>query len=112
MTTLVALVIDLAIQIGKAIVRRLAKWTLKRLVTWMRKRVGIFKDRWNHARIEGNQRRMRWLMGRIERWTHAADWLEQNAMETLREAAREACELDAFRRLPERASCELLTKAA
>lgn len=109
MNWLVAALIDLAIRIAKVIVRRLAKWTLRRVVTWMRKRVGVFKDRWQLARIDDNQRRMAWLAGRIERWMKAADWLEANALEKLRDAARQACQLPAFASLPEYASCERLS---
>lgn len=109
MSTLVLGLIDLAARIAKWIVRRVLKWTLRRLVGWMRKRVGVFKQRWEHARIEENERGMRWNMGRIERWTKAADWLEQHAMEQLREAAKRACDLPEFAKLPEVARCELLS---
>lgn len=109
MSTIVLALIDLAARIAKVIIRNLARWTLKRLVTWMRKRVAVFKDRWKRAYIEDNNRRMLWLSGRIDRWTKAADWLEENALAKLREAAQRACKLPAFQRLPEYASCEYLT---
>jgi hypothetical protein len=109
MSTLVSALIDIAIRIGKAIIRNLARWTLKRLLRWMWKRVGVFKERWERARIEGNERRQRWLLGRIERWSRAANWLEERALETLREAAKQACQLPAFQKLPPQASCELLS---
>jgi hypothetical protein len=106
---IVTALIDLAARVAKAIVRRLAKWTLTRLVRWMRKKVRDFKDRWNRARIEGDERRMRWNLGRSERWTKAADWLEENALEKLRDAAERVCRLPAFQKLPEVARCELLS---
>lgn len=112
MNALVSALLDLAIRIGRAIVRRLARWAVKRVVVWMRKRVGVFKDRWHRARIEGDAWRERWNLGRIERWTKAADWIEERALQTLGEAARKVCTLPAFRKLPEVASCEKLAAAA
>lgn len=109
MATWVAALIDIAIRIGKAIVRKLARMAAKAVVRWMRKRVIVFKERWERARVEGNERRMAWLLGRIERWTHAADWIEANALAKLREAAQAACADGVFAGLPERASCEKWT---
>lgn len=103
MSTLVTALIELAARIAKAIVRRLARWTVKRVVVWMRGRVEVFRERLAEA---DNERRRMWLRGRINRWTQAANWIEARALQTLREAAREACKLPAFRKLPEWASCE------
>ena len=109
MNTLVLALIDIAIRITKWIVRNLARWTLRRVVSWMRKRVVKFKERWQRAYLENNERRVKWLAGRIERWTKAADWIEERALQGLREAAKKACELPAFQKLPDYASCEKLT---
>ena len=103
MNPLVEALIDIAMRIAKAIVRRLARWTVKRVVAWMRGRVEVFRERLGRADTE---RRRLWLRGRINRWTQAANWIEARALETLREAAREACKLKVFRKLPEVAACE------
>jgi hypothetical protein len=108
MNPLVSALLDLAVRITKWIVRRLAQWSLKRVVTWMRTKVRTFKGRWDAARIERNEKRMGWLEGRIERWTRAANWIEENAMKALGTAARDVCKLKAFRKLPDYASCEKL----
>jgi hypothetical protein len=111
MNTLVSALIDIAVRIGKAIVRRLAKWALDRVVGWMWRKIAGFKRGWLAARIEDNKRRMRWLAGRISRWSKAAEWVEKRALKTLREAAQEACKLPAFAKLPEVARCERMVAA-
>jgi hypothetical protein len=103
MTTLVSALIDIAVRIGKVIVRRLAKWTLTRLTKWMRGRVRVFQGRLLMAKTD---RRRAWLAGRIHRWLDAIFWLERNAIEALGKAAKKACSLAAFRKLPEVAKCE------
>ena len=109
MNPLVSALLDLAVRVTRWIVRRLARWALKRVVTWMRKRIKGFYDQLAVARTK---RRQRWLRGRIDRWTDASVWVELHASKALGEAAREACKLDAFRKLPDYASCEKWTKAA
>jgi hypothetical protein len=109
MNTLVLALLDLAVRITRWIVRRLARWALKRVVGWMRKRIKSFYEQLAVARTE---RRQRWLRGRIERWTKASVWVELHATKALGEAAREVCDLKAFRKLPDYASCEKWTKAA
>lgn len=111
MSTLALALIELATRITKWIVRNLARWALRKVVTWMRRKVRTFKDRWQAAYLEDNTRRMKWLAGRSARWTKAADWLEANALQQLREAAKHVCTLPAFGELPEYASCERLTSA-
>lgn len=112
MTKIALTLLDLAVRITKWIVRRLAKWAVTRVVTWMRGMVRTFKRRWERARIERVQWRMDFNIGRIERWTKAADWIESKALATLGDAAREVCKLPAFRKLPDYASCERMGVAA
>jgi hypothetical protein len=109
MSALALALIDLAVRITKWIVRNVARWTLRRVVAWMHKRVGVFQARWRDAYLQGNQRRQDWLAGRISRWLKAAEWLQENALEKLRETAQKVCTLPAFGKLPEYASCERLT---
>lgn len=103
MNPLVTALLDLAVRITRWIVRNLARWSLKRVVTWMRRRVAAFKRRLSLAK---SPRRARWLRGRIARWTAAALWIEERALEALGDAAREVCKLPAFRKLPDYARCE------
>jgi hypothetical protein len=103
MNPLVTALLDLAVRIGKAIARRLARWTVRRVVAWMRERIEVFRDRLGEATRE---RRKLWLRGRINRWTQAANWIEARALKALGEAARQVCKLPAFRNLPQWAACE------
>lgn len=103
MNTLVTALLDLAVRIGRWLVRRLAKWAVSHVVGYMLGKVEDFKRRLARAKIP---RRKTWLRGRIARWTKAADWIERNALAKLEDAAHEVCRLPVFRKLPEVASCE------
>ena len=109
MTTLAASLLDLAVRIGRWLVKRLAKWAISHVVGYMKGKVEDFRRRIARAKTV---RRRKWLRGRIARWTKAADWIERNAMAKLEDAAHEVCKLPAFRKLPEVASCEKITRAA
>lgn len=108
MNTLVAGLIDIAIRLGRWIVRRLAKWALSHVVGYMLGKVDDMKRRIARAKTD---RRRKWLRGRVARWTKAAKWIEANALKKLGEAAKEACKLPAFAKLPEVARCERMVAA-
>lgn len=109
MNPLVTALLDLAVRIGRWLVKRLAKWAISHVVGYMKGKVEDFRRRLARAKAV---RRRKWLRGRIARWTKAADWIERNALARLGDAAHEVCKLPVFRKLPEVASCERLTRAA
>jgi hypothetical protein len=102
-STIVTLLIDLAVRLGRFILERLARHGYKRLLSYMRRRIKVFRGRLERARTV---HREVWLRGRIERWTNAIKWLEQNAAKVAAEAVHTICELDEVKRLPLHAACE------
>jgi hypothetical protein len=101
--------IDIAVRIGKWVVRRLAKWMKTHVVGYMKGKVEDFKRR---KALAKTPRRIAWLAGRISRWTAAVRWLDRQSGVFFRDAAKEACKLPAFSKLPEVARCERLVGAA
>lgn len=108
MTTIAAGLLDIAIRIGKWLVRRLAKWVKGHVVGYMLGKVDDFKRRLARAKTD---RRRKWLKGRISRWLKAARWLEERSGVFVHDAAAEVCKLPAFAKLPEVAKCERLVAA-
>lgn len=108
MTTLVSGLIDIAIRLGRWVVRRLARWAVDHVVGYMLGKIDDFQRRLAKAKTE---RRKKWLRGRVRRWTRAAAWIQSRALEKLKDAAGEACKLPAFAKLPEVARCEKLVAA-
>lgn len=98
-----------AMAIGRRLLRWLAKTAIRKLVAWMRKHVGVFRERRERARTN---RRREWLDGRIKRWTLAAAWLEKHSV-TLGKCA--VGEFDALakdvKHIPLVADCEKLVAA-
>jgi hypothetical protein len=105
MTTLAKGLIDIAIRIGKWLVRRLAKWLKVHVVGYMRGKIEDFRRRLARAKTD---RRRAWLKGRISRWTKAANWLDKQSGVFFNKEAAEVCKLPAFAKLPEVAKCERL----
>jgi hypothetical protein len=108
MTTLVKGLLDIAVRIGKWLVRRLAKWVKVHVVGYMKGKIEDFKRRKARAKTH---RRIMWLAGRIARWEKAMRWLDRQSGVFFRDAAKEACKLPAFAKLPEVARCERLVAA-
>lgn len=108
MTTLVAGLIDLAVRIGKWLVKQLARWAKAHVVGYMMGKVEDFKRRIMRAKTS---RRRKWLRGRVSRWTKAIAWINEQSGVFFRDAAKDACKLPAFAKLPEVARCERLVAA-
>ncbi len=105
MNTWVTALIDIAVRIGKWLVKRIAYWARDHVVGYMKGKIEDFKRRRANAK---SARRKRWLSGRITRWTRAAQWIQMAALQHLAHEAQRVCELDDFKRLPNVARCERL----
>lgn len=108
MTAIAKMLLDIAVRIGKWLIRRLGKWLRQRVIGYMLGKVDDFKRRLARAKTA---RRKRWLRGRIDRWTRAVRWIERQLHTVLHDAAKSVCKLPEFKRLPEVARCERLVAA-
>jgi hypothetical protein len=109
MSTIVAMLVDIAVRIGRSILEYFARRGYKRLLSYMRGRIRVFARRWDRAVDMGHDRRAMWNLGRIQRWTAAMDWLQANAAKVAQEAVQRVCELPKVRELPLYAACEKYT---
>lgn len=89
------------IAIGRWLLNTARRRGVPMLVGYMLERVEVFKRRLGRARTS---RRMKWLRGRIRRWTAAARWLTQHARELNARALRECERLAA--KIPETSPME------
>ena len=80
--------LELARNIGRWVVKKIARRAVLWLVHYMQGRVEVFMERHRRARSE---RRKRWLKGRISRWLRAIDWLRENVRSLQTRAARAYC---------------------
>lgn len=62
-------------KIGRWLIERLAKTAVVHLIGYIRGKIDDFSRRRARAKTE---RRKRWLLGRMRRWTAAANWLQDN----------------------------------
>ncbi|HWB76606.1 MAG TPA: hypothetical protein VG755_16690 [Nannocystaceae bacterium] len=76
MNKIVSTLVDVALRIGRWLVRRLSARGALWLQHYMEGKVEDFERRLARARTE---RRKRWLKGRISRWNRAIAWLKANA---------------------------------
>jgi hypothetical protein len=104
MSTLVLALIDLAVQLGRWILERLAKRGFSKLIGYMDGKIDDFARRLARARTN---RRKRWLRGRIDRWTRAMAWLEANSSKAAKRTIDEVCKLPEVQRLPLKSACEV-----
>jgi hypothetical protein len=104
--TLVLALLEIAVRIGRWLVKRLARWARAHLVGYMRGRIEDFKRRLKRADDNDWERREAWLKGRISRWTAAMKWIEKRSATEAKKLAHTVCALPEFGELPEQAACE------
>lgn len=106
--------IQIAIEIGRWAVEKLAHRTAQWLIHYMEGRVEVFETRMARARRRGNVRREAWLAGRISRWERAIRWLRNHIAALGKSAVRAYCRGtdEALKRLPLVANCERYRRAA
>lgn len=77
--------IELAKRIGRWLIEHLAMHGLQMLLGYMNGKIGDFRRRivriqkFTKKPSNRTARRIRWLEGRIARWTNAMSWLKKNA---------------------------------
>lgn len=113
MTTIAKELIGLARRIGRWLLNRIIRRGADALGHYMVERAdGVFRQRLARAKKAGNKRRVRWLTGRIKRWTKAGWWLISWASQVATCITSEADTLLAKAKgLPLVARCERLVAA-
>lgn len=93
MSTIASRLLAFARAIGRWLLERLARRGANMLIGYMAGKIDDFARRKDAAAKRGNERRVRWLTGRIRRWTSARNWLIKHEAEASIRVAKEAMEL-------------------
>ncbi len=112
MSAIATRLITIARNLGRWILRSLARLGADRLVGYLLGKADDFERRRKRAERVGNERRVAWLTGRISRWTSAARWLAKNAANVSDEVVKEAERAADRAGLPVVADGEIERKAA
>ena len=110
-TALAALATPILLKIGRWLLHQISIWGWWRIRRYMRRKIRRFRRRAKKWAARGRVMLSDFNLGRIQRWTAAMEWMNENRRRLTRDAA-DAAERHLRSKIPYHVSCEECTAGA